>query len=588
MVQVSSGYRRRTQSSTARMIGWGALLTVVGLAGLFFWRHLSARRLEQCVQRGLLWQQSARDDAQLADSLQRWEDETGEVWRDRRERLVRYIFDNHGIQDPRVRRLLTWITGADFGDRLEDWKRWMENRDRLRAGRPPLGAGKSAVMLNPVWSAPVGLTTWFSTILPIDGSLYVASLGTSFDNPDDPADGVIRVDGRTGESRYLFDPPDRAPRDILGLAAGDGVLFVACRNGMVYCIDFEGTLKWKASAGAAIASVPVALAAQRRDQTDVLIASETGRVQLLDGASGKPVWVVELGPLRLGGVAAADAATMPRPPLGVSFAVGDFLRETGPEILVTTAAGDQRVLSASSGRTRWQSGGAGRGGVSGAIALGATTNLALEALRADLAGGVWMLQSDRGLHVTPLKRLLASGSAGVVAPLRTIAGDPARNEIPTVIACLAGVPGRTTGALAAIDRSGVAWQYPLGGIAWAAPAVADLSGDMQPEIVATSFSVAPSTAGAWLTVLSSDGRCVKEIAFAASIESAPLVADVNGDGLLEVLVADRAGMLHCFETRRVGPVEWGLPGGDIRNSRNASQAFSYSQTPFGYQAKWRP
>ena len=66
------------------------------------------------------------------------------------------------------------------------------------------------------------------------------------------------------------------------------------------------------------------------------------------------------------------------------------------------------------------------------------------------------------------------------------------------------------------------------------------------------------------------------------------MADVNGDGELELLIADQAGWLHCLATGQVGPVEWGLLGGDSHNTRNADNAFRYGQLPVGAQWNWQP
>jgi hypothetical protein len=63
---------------------------------------------------------------------------------------------------------------------------------------------------------------------------------------------------------------------------------------------------------------------------------------------------------------------------------------------------------------------------------------------------------------------------------------------------------------------------------------------------------------------------------------------VDGDGRLELLVADQAGWLCCFATERIGPVEWGLLGGDSHNTRNRQHAYSFGQVPAGAQWNWKP
>ncbi|MGE3182786.1 MAG: hypothetical protein AB7N71_14240, partial [Phycisphaerae bacterium] len=58
--------------------------------------------------------------------------------------------------------------------------------------------------------------------------------------------------------------------------------------------------------------------------------------------------------------------------------------------------------------------------------------------------------------------------------------------------------------------------------------------------------------------------------------------------VLELLIADRNGTLHCYKTFRAGAVDWGLPNGDPRNTRNSENAYSFGQTPAGLQWDWRP
>ena len=76
--------------------------------------------------------------------------------------------------------------------------------------------------------------------------------------------------------------------------------------------------------------------------------------------------------------------------------------------------------------------------------------------------------------------------------------------------------------------------------------------------------------------------------FDAGLECPPVVADVDGDHRLDILVADRAGRLHCYDTRSPGAIEWGLPLGDAHNTQNAENAYAYGQTPVGFQWRWRP
>jgi outer membrane protein assembly factor BamB len=150
-----------------------------------------------------------------------------------------------------VRRLLTHVTGVDYGDRAPDWERWLQARKRLANGQQPSIPPRERVDLSERWTARIGLTSFFSTLIPLDGRIYASSLGAAFDDPADRADGVVRIDGRSGEALLIFEPPEKGPRDILGIAYADNTVFAACRNGFVYALELDGRLRWKSNTGAA-------------------------------------------------------------------------------------------------------------------------------------------------------------------------------------------------------------------------------------------------------------------------------------------------------------------------------------------------
>ena len=192
-----------------------------------------------------------------------------------------------------------------------------------------------------LWTAPVGLTTWFSNVLPLDGQIYVGSLGAEFRQTQDTADGVVRINGTSGAAELIFTPPPehRGPRDVLGLAAGDAELFVACANGSVYAVDPEGQPRWHAHAGDPIISPPLAADLNRDGATDVVVVTRatkgtTAKAVALSGRGGRTIW----------------ATTVAHPPagdplLGATLALGPLRADGGPELFVTLPTGDLAVLS---------------------------------------------------------------------------------------------------------------------------------------------------------------------------------------------------------------------------------------------------
>lgn len=586
----STGLLRPRKPPARRGLGRRLLAALVILAlgaalvALGAW-YLSVRRLDWALRHGLSLQSSAATPADLAAALDRWERETAAHWHDRLDTFLAYAFTHYSIEDVRVRRLLTHAAEVDFGERIDEWTRWYEARRRVRRGKSPEVANKEAVSLHPLWSAPVGLTAWFTTILPLDGQIYVASLGSAFEDANDAADGIVRVDARTGAAEILFQSPDRPPRDVIGLAAVDKRLIAACRNGMLYAVEPDGSVRWKASAGGRIASTPLIFDIPRSGP-QAAVVTDAGKLVVVSAATGKTTWVADVPAAGVSGVPAAKRDALARPTLAAALALGPLLGDA-PDILVGHLGGDLRILSAANGRPRWQQRG-GDGAPGGAVVVGQRSAGQALALWADAEGRVGALLGD-GRGVTPswLAWLHAREGGGVFAGPRIVAG--ADSATPRGLFCTSGVYGRCGGSAALVSTQGLHWRVPVEGVVWGAPAVADVNGDSRPEVLITSFAAAfdGATVG-WLTVLAEDGRLLRQQRFEAGLECPPVVADVNGDGLLEVLVADRAGMLHCLATRRSGPVEWGLAGGDIRNTRNARNAYSFSQLPCGMKWEWGP
>lgn len=531
------------------------------------------------VRRGLELLAAAETPARVLAALDRWEADMGPRWAARREGLIEHLLTACDLHDPRVRLLLTRVSGADYGARPDDWRRWYAVRAARRRGPQPGVPRGRGVSLGFRWSAPVGLTGWFTTILPLDGQIHVASLGTEFAAADDRADGVVRVDGRTGDSELLFAPPaeHRGPGDLVGLAAGGGGLLAAAYNGYVYALGRDGRLLWSAHAGAPIVGAPLALDVNGDGVRDALVVTRVGKVVALHGARGTALWVTGLA-----GVRGPDAVA-----LGATLALGNVLGDSAPEVIVTTPAGQVELLAARTGRSL-ASRVVPRGTLAGALCRDGAPGAGPPACVADRDARVWSLvPAGRGVDLVALGSAAVRREESVVAGLRTLGVGPERP--PHLLVCPTGDYAGGRGGLCALRPDGVEWRLDLGGAVWGTPAVADLNGDGRAEVVVATIEPAePAGVVGVLTVVSADGHALWREVLRAPIESSPVVADVDGDSYLEILVADQAGELHCFGTRGYGPVEWGLSGGDSHNTRNALRAYAYGQVPCGLQWEWTP
>ncbi len=596
----------RWQRAAISFVGLVTLAAGAVLAWTMFSSIWREHRLKRSIEDGIAALTGVEDPLSVARAMEQWEARTRDGWGGGEDRLVQRLLDEELISDRRVRGMLTYLTGCDFGDRADAWQRWQATRDRLSQGKQPSLPGVREVRLEKVWSAPIGRTSRASTILPIDGSIYVASLGASLGRRDDAADGVVRVNGADGRSAIIF-TPEGPLRDVVGLAMSDGGLFAAGADGRVYCIGFDGELQWKGSAASPICAPPLALDLNADGATDVVVLTENDRAVAFNGANGRTLWVAKLP--------AAQPAQLAADGIRPAPAAWRLSGSKHTEIIVGSPDGRLVRLEARSGRSLNDRRATG-GFLAGPTACSPRRYAGLMVLALSRFGDAVSLTAEG--EPGPAWLLSIGDSTRVSAPLRTMTPElggrqpGGQQDAQTCfIACLGGSSRTAADGVCAFDARGVRWRRSTGGPPIGPAAIAELNGDRRSEVIvavnpATAapsdpsadggsvidngsvISGVPSVAPGAILILNSDGHVLHRLTFDSPLAGSPVVADVDGDFKLELLVADQSGLLHCYKTRSSGPVEWGIPGGDAHNTNNAENAYAWSQTPHGFQQAWRP
>lgn len=549
------------------------------MAAIAYWLFRE-QRYEWMTRHGVQMLARVERPLDVRLTLDRWGAETQRYWQGRESDYLTYLFERHSLEDPRIRRLVSHVADVDFGERIADWQRWRRSFERMRVAESPVVGKGEQVALKLRWQAPIGQTGAFSNLLAIDQRIYVATLGGGFGRDDDESDGVVMVDGASGAARLIYAASGKAPRDVIGLAAADGYLYVACRNGQLSCIDLEGRPQWSVTVAEGLASGPMAIDVNRNAVADIAVVTRAGRLVLLSGVKGRTVWSRDLQ--GAGGDAGAGSDDPELSAISAWLALASPASARQLWIIAATRGGFVYAIGATDGKPLWS-----RQLPAGIVAAPLTQRNAGEdhfvVATLDEHGNVWV--SPAASAKDEMMAHWRVAGYGAAAGLRSfaIAEQPA-----CLLASDVGQPQRWAAALSALDAGGVRWRVSLGGLLYAAPAVADLNADGKPEFVTVTCMNTDGQHAAELRVTSSEGHCLLRAALSAAVLCAPAVADVDGDGLLELLIADRAGVLSCYAVERFGPVTWGLYRGDIRNSGNAESAYSYSQTPAGFQAKWKP
>jgi len=105
------------------------------------------------------------------------------------------------------------------------------------------------------------------------------------------------------------------------------------------------------------------------------------------------------------------------------------------------------------------------------------------------------------------------------------------------------------GTISRIDRHGtVVWQRRLPGLySFSSPALGDLDEDGRLDIAVGSFTLADA---GFVTALDADGNLLPgwPVETAGDPAASPALADLDGDGRLEVLIPDLAGILYAFRS----------------------------------------
>lgn len=557
-----SSRRRRAWRFALGVVGGATALALVWALG----RLWSDFQLAQHIERGLVLAAYASPEQDAR--LRAW---VGTLSNDRRDRTIRRLLARYPLTDPRVRALLAALTGCDFDSRRDDWNAWLAEQ---RPSTVEAIAARNKVRLDPLWSAPVGFTSWYTTIIPIDGTIFVASLGENIGQRGDQSEGVVRVDGASGAAELIFQPPDTGLRELVGISAADDSLFVACQNGYCYCIATDGQLLWKSRLGAPAASPPLATDVNRDGLLDAVLLTRANTVVALSGSQGRTLWGTPLGD-------GAPPETVHRPALALLPAAAD----AAPDILASTPHGTLARLDRRTGRPR--------GPVRSLNAELRAAVVGCDPQRFDgpafvaatRSGGAWMFRAEQNTIEPTLGLNLALGSTvNLFASPRTLTSRQNR----LLLACIGSSTFEAGNSVCAFNETGLVWRLPAPGNVWGSPAIADLDGDRRSDIVlASTLRLPDGSRCGLLTILNDQGRTLARYRNDVGIECSPVVADVTGDQRLELLICDDNGMMHCFTTGAVGPVEWGSLGGDPHNTFNSENAYSYGQAPIRFQWHWR-
>ena len=391
------------------------------------------------------------------------------------------------------------------------------------------------------WEAKIGLTSYRTTILVHGGRIVIGSNGEDWKREDDPLDGVWVLDAATGTTRAHLLPPGEDEKDVNGIALDGNTLIFGTDQGWVYKASMDGQVQWQAYIGGDAEAAPGLYEADGDGVLDVAIAVEGGDFRVLSGRTGQQLF-------------------------SIPSSEGEY-GQTGfvapPALFDVTGDGVRDVFAP--GRDNW-----------------------LHAVDGRSGEPLWSNQHSSGLHGAPI--IVDSDGDGTpeliysTAYSELHAVDPATGQLEWgadlghpdggieglfgAITWHAGLGCALLGTawwgelegLYCVGPDGIHWRYtePQGNVTSGA-VIGDVDGRH-------GFEVVFGTESGKLLALDGRGRPMWVLEIGAPIECTPTLADIDGDGLLEILVASNDGWLRAYDTDGKAPALLGYHRGSTWNS----------------------
>ncbi len=399
-----------------------------------------------------------------------------------------------------------------------------------RSGPTPKMRTVTAVKLVKKWQTKVGLGTFRTTMAMVGGSIVVGTHGSTLGGTDENDDGVYVLEAAIGRIQRFIATPESGDRDVGGIAVdGDAVFFTGDASMVASASLTTGAIRWTTKLGGKVRPAPALAELNGDGAVDVVVGDETGTLWALDGKRGSPIWSVKTGQNEYGAEGFVGAA-----------AIVDVDGDGKDDVVAGARDGVLSAYRGKDGRTFWSvktnSGmhaspqvvdldGDGRREI---LAAWSYSDLGIFDAKTGSERQGQSLSLDQGgiegLFSTPVPLPTGTGSGTIAVGSAWWGADDGITVVGVRSRLFRSSEGRTTSSAV----------------------VADLNGDGVPEAIWV-------TEAGKLVSVTAAGQRAELAKIAGQPETTPMLADVDGDGTLELLVLDGRGELACYLTRARGP-----------------------------------
>lgn len=395
------------------------------------------------------------------------------------------------------------------------------------------------------WKTPIGITTYRTNMLFHDGWLFIGSNGASREQKNDPQDGVYAIDPKTGAVKMRYKVPFAGDDDVTGISIADNKLFFGTDNYYFFCFDVKtGKERWKKPLPYDVESAPVNEDFNRDGVVDVAFSVQGFGFYALDGETGTEIWKQDSISSHDGNVASLlvdidndgvkDIVNAGRG-LANSDAIDGFkMRHYGDYHF---------ALNGRTGCMMW------------VLPSGAGIHSSPFLFEANGQQRIALLDCYGEFQVVDLRGNLLShmgfGYSWFCSPVMTkdhhlVIGNLAMKYSDDVLQTddYDGVPhpGDSTEA----NSVGVGDETIS-----ATTMIADVLGKGTMQAIGV-------TEQGTLFIMQTNGTLIRKYRLLGKgAEASPFIRDIDGDGRLEILIADLDGYLYCFGTNAKGKTEVG-------------------------------
>ena len=395
------------------------------------------------------------------------------------------------------------------------------------------------------WKTQIGVTTYRTNMLFHKGLIYIGSNGISRDNRNDKLDGVYAIDPKTGAVKATYKVPFAGDDDVTGISIADNKLFFGTDNYYFFCFDLaSGQELWKYPLPYDVESTPATEDFNGDGVKDVSFSVEGYGFYALNGLDGSAIWQQD----------------------SISSHNGNV-----PSLLIdVNGDGVKDIVSAGRGSANSDE-------IDGfKMAHYGDYHFALNGKTGRL---LWLRETGAGVHTAPFA-FTENGQQRIV--LLDCYGELQVVDLMGNLLSRTGLgygwfssPVMTRDQHLLVGRYSMLYndavlesteEYP---VPYPGEKATVKSVPMEDQTISSTTMVADvlgkgSMQGIGVTeqgllfVMKTDGTELMKLKLPGKgAEASVYVADTDGDGKLEILVADLDGFLYCFSTNSKGKVELG-------------------------------